>query len=128
MIAYRNLYNIMEGSFDGCELRHIGRESNEEADTLANIGSLKLKVPPGVFLEKINKRSIKVKQPAAPSTPATGLQLQATTQLQQQNLQSKFSSSSLSGQRHSWHICSGKSFHRTQSKHDVSLAMPKHSQ
>ena len=72
MIAYRNLYNIMEGSFDGCELRHIGRASNEEADTLANIGSLKLKVPPGVFLEKINKRFIKVAQPAAPSTPATG--------------------------------------------------------
>ena len=46
MIAYRNLYNIMEGSFDGCELRHIGRASNEEADTLANIGSLKLNVPP----------------------------------------------------------------------------------
>ena len=72
MIAYRNLYNIMEGSFDGCELRHIGRASNEEADTLANIGSLKLNVPPGVFLEKINKRSIKVKQPAVPSTPAIG--------------------------------------------------------
>ena len=33
---------------------------------------MKLKVPPGVFLEEINKRSIKVKQPAAPSTPATG--------------------------------------------------------
>ena len=46
MIAYRNFYNIMEGSFDSCELRHIGRASNEEADTLANIGSLKLKVPP----------------------------------------------------------------------------------
>ena len=41
MIAYRDLYNIMEGNFDGCELRHIGRNSNEEADTLANIGSMK---------------------------------------------------------------------------------------
>ena len=25
MIAYRNLYNIMEGNFDGCELRHVDR-------------------------------------------------------------------------------------------------------
>ena len=72
MIAYRNLYNIMEGNFDGCELRHIGRNSNEEADTLANVGSMKTKVPPGVFLEKISKRSIKVARPAAPSTPAPG--------------------------------------------------------
>ena len=48
MIAYRDLYNIMEGSFKGCELRHIGRESNEEADKLANIGATKAPVPPGV--------------------------------------------------------------------------------
>ena len=39
MIAYRDLYNTLEGDFDGCELRHVGRESNEEADILANIGS-----------------------------------------------------------------------------------------
>ena len=49
MIAYRNLYNIMEGNFDGCELRHVGCVSNEEADTLANIGSMKTKVPPGLL-------------------------------------------------------------------------------
>ena len=24
MIAYRGLYNSMEGQFDGCELRHVG--------------------------------------------------------------------------------------------------------
>ena len=39
MQAYRDMYNIMEGNFDGCELRHIGRESKEEANMLANIGS-----------------------------------------------------------------------------------------
>ena len=59
MIAYRNLYNVIEGHFDSCELRHVGRASNEEADNLANIGSMKGKVPLRVFLEKINKRSIK---------------------------------------------------------------------
>ena len=57
MIAYRELYNTMEGNFDGCELRHIGRESNEEADMLANLGSTKAPVPPGVFLERIAQRS-----------------------------------------------------------------------
>ena len=69
MIAYRDLYNIMEGSFEGCELRHIGRESNEEANMLANLGSTKAQVPPGVFLERIEHRSIKHKR--APPTPIT---------------------------------------------------------
>jgi hypothetical protein len=27
----------IEGEFEGCEVTHIGRESNEEADNLANI-------------------------------------------------------------------------------------------
>ena len=53
MIAYRDLYNTLEGDFDGCELRHVGRESNEEADALANIGSTCAPLPPGVFFERI---------------------------------------------------------------------------
>ena len=61
MIAYRDLYNLMEGSFEDCELRHIGRESNEEADMLANLGSTKAPVPPSVFFERIEHRSIKKK-------------------------------------------------------------------
>ena len=60
----------MEGNFEGCELRHIGRESNEEADMLANIGSRKSKVPDGVFLECIKQRSIKTKQPHETSSAA----------------------------------------------------------
>src|SRR4051812_1140518 len=47
MIAYRALYNTLEGEFDGCELRHVGRESYEEADRLANIGPTCAKVPLG---------------------------------------------------------------------------------
>jgi ribonuclease HI len=39
MIAYRAMYNKLEGNFVGCEVMHIGRESNEEADNLANVGS-----------------------------------------------------------------------------------------
>ena len=36
MAAYRELYNALEGEFDGCELQHVGRGSNSEADALAN--------------------------------------------------------------------------------------------
>jgi ribonuclease HI len=32
MIAYRNLYYYLGGTFDGCEVLHISRASNEEAD------------------------------------------------------------------------------------------------
>src|SRR3954465_11282889 len=63
MIVYRALYNALEGDFDGCELRHVGRESNEEADILVNIGSTCAQVPPGVFLEQIYVPSIKRKFP-----------------------------------------------------------------
>ena len=66
MAAYRALYNQMEGSFDGCELKHIGRGSNDEADALANIGSTCGQIPPNVFYEVISERSIKVKGPATP--------------------------------------------------------------
>jgi ribonuclease HI len=48
-MAYKNLYHYLEGTFDGCEVSHISRNSNEEADNLANIGSQCLPVPSGVF-------------------------------------------------------------------------------
>jgi transposase InsO family protein len=59
MTAYRNLYYYLEETFDGCEVSHISRASNEEADNLANIGSQCLPIPQGVFLEEIIERSIK---------------------------------------------------------------------
>jgi ribonuclease HI len=59
MTTYRNLYYYLEGTFDGCEVSHISRASNEEADNLANIRSQCLPVPPGVFWEEIIERSIK---------------------------------------------------------------------
>jgi hypothetical protein len=59
MTAYRNLYYYLEGTFDGCEVSHVSRASNEEADNLANIGSQCLPIPPGVFWEEIIERSIK---------------------------------------------------------------------
>jgi ribonuclease HI len=59
MMAYKNLYHYLEGIFDGCEVSHISRNSNKEADNLANIGSQCLPVPSGVFWEEIVKRAIK---------------------------------------------------------------------
>jgi ribonuclease HI len=49
MTSYRNLYYYLEGTFDGCEVSHISRSSNEETNNLANIGSQCLPVPPRVF-------------------------------------------------------------------------------
>jgi ribonuclease HI len=59
MMAYKNLYHYLEGTFDGCKVLHLSRNSNEEADNLANIGSQCLLVPSGVFWEEIVERSIK---------------------------------------------------------------------
>jgi hypothetical protein len=59
MTAYRNLYYYLEGTFDGCEVSHVSRASNEEADNLANVGSQCLPIPQGVFWEEIIERSIK---------------------------------------------------------------------
>jgi hypothetical protein len=66
MIAYQNLYYYLKGTFDGCEVSHISRASNEEADNLANIGSQCLPVPPGVFWEEIIERSIKGSKHSGP--------------------------------------------------------------
>ncbi|XP_071678129.1 uncharacterized protein [Lolium perenne] len=71
MIAYRQMYQSMEAKFEGCELKHIGRASNEEADALANIGSTCSPIPDGVFYEVITQRSIKVQTLAAPEISAT---------------------------------------------------------
>jgi ribonuclease HI len=52
MTAYRNLYYYLEETFDRCEVSHVSRASNEEADNLANNGSQCLPVPSGVFWEE----------------------------------------------------------------------------
>jgi ribonuclease HI len=84
MIAYRAMYDKLEGDFEGCEVTHISRESNEEADNLANVGSRCLPILPGIFFEEIFDRSVKIKPAINPalatrsgakqtnSTPAAG--------------------------------------------------------
>ena len=67
MIAYKEVYNEFEKTFDGCEVNHVSRLSNDEADVLANIGSHCLPIPPGVFWEEISERSTRPKK--APKQP-----------------------------------------------------------
>jgi hypothetical protein len=67
MIAYRAMYDKLEGEFEGCKVMHIGRDSNEEADNLANIGSRCLPIPPRVFFEEIFERSVKIKPTTDPT-------------------------------------------------------------
>jgi hypothetical protein len=62
MMAYRNLYYYLEGTFDGCKVSHDSRASKEEANNLANIRSQCLPIPPGVFWEEIIERSIKIEK------------------------------------------------------------------
>jgi hypothetical protein len=79
MIAYRAMYDKLEGEFEGCEVTHIGRESNEEADNLANIGSRCLLIPPGVFFEEIFERSVKIKPVTDPALATRSGARQAST-------------------------------------------------
>jgi hypothetical protein len=61
-----------EKLFDGCEVKHISRLSNDEADVLANIGLQCLAVPPGVFWEEIAERSTKSTKPKKKEKKPTG--------------------------------------------------------
>jgi hypothetical protein len=74
MTAYRNLYYYLEGTFDGFEVLHVSRSSNEEANNLWSIGSQYLPIPPGVFWEEIIERSIKDSK-----TSSSSKQKQSTT-------------------------------------------------
>ncbi|KAK1601518.1 hypothetical protein QYE76_018022 [Lolium multiflorum] len=59
MIAYKEVYNELEKLFDGCEVNHISRMSNDEADVLANIGSQCLAIPPGATYQRTMQRCLK---------------------------------------------------------------------
>jgi hypothetical protein len=58
---------------------HIGRESNEEADNLANVGSRCLPIRPGVFFEEIFERSVKIKPMTDPALATRSGARQAST-------------------------------------------------
>jgi hypothetical protein len=84
MNAYRTLYYYLEGTFNGCEVSHVSRSNNEEADNLVNIGSQCLPVPSGVSWEEIIEWSIKVNKTLSSSkkkqhtTAGSGVDKEAT--------------------------------------------------
>jgi hypothetical protein len=49
----------LEKNFQGLEILHVLRDSNVIADILAKLGSDRVKVPPGVFVEELSAPSIK---------------------------------------------------------------------
>jgi hypothetical protein len=61
--------NELEKTFDGCEVNHVSRLSNDEADVLANIGSQCVPIRTGVLWEEISDRSTKSKKATAPKQP-----------------------------------------------------------
>jgi hypothetical protein len=71
MITYRATYDKLKGNFEGCKVMHIGHKSNEEADSLANIGTKFFPIPPCIFFEEISKQSIKIKLAASKPALAT---------------------------------------------------------
>jgi hypothetical protein len=59
MDAYYAIVRKLEKNFQGLEILHVLRDSNVAADILAKLGSDRVKVPPGVFIEELFAPSIK---------------------------------------------------------------------
>src|SRR4051812_25698248 len=59
MASYRFLVQRLSGYFEGCEFLHVPRNDNNQADTLARIGSTRQAIPSGVALQRLLKPSIK---------------------------------------------------------------------
>jgi hypothetical protein len=59
MDAYCAEVRKLEKNFQGLEILHVLCDSNVAADIFAKLGSDKVKVPPGVFIEELSTPSIK---------------------------------------------------------------------
>jgi hypothetical protein len=59
MDAYYAEVSKLEKNFQRLEFLHVLRDSNIAADILAKLGSDKVKVPPGVFVEELSAPSIR---------------------------------------------------------------------
>jgi hypothetical protein len=70
MDAYYAKVWKLEKNFQGLEILHVLRDSNVAADVLAKLGSDRVKVPPGVFVEKLPSPSIKQPGEITPRPPA----------------------------------------------------------
>ncbi|SPT20119.1 unnamed protein product [Triticum aestivum] len=59
MASYRFLVQQLSGYFEGCEFLHVLRNDNDQADTLARIGSTRQAIPSDVALQRLLKPSVK---------------------------------------------------------------------
>ena len=72
MDAYCAKIRKLEKHFQGLEILHISRDPNVAADVLAKLGSDRVKVAPGVFIEELSAPSIKQPDEITPELPAKG--------------------------------------------------------
>jgi hypothetical protein len=59
MEAYVQEVRKLESKFSGLEVHHVLREHNVGADILSKLGSTRVQVPPGVFVQEVKQPSIK---------------------------------------------------------------------
>jgi hypothetical protein len=75
MDAYCAEVRKLEKNFQELEILHVLRDSNITTDVLAKLGSNKMKVPPGVFVEELPSPSIKQPGRITPEPPAPTTQI-----------------------------------------------------
>jgi len=63
MAAYCQVVHLQEVKFDGLELNHIARRSNEATDELAKLASGRAPVPAGIFASDLYKPLFHYKEP-----------------------------------------------------------------
>jgi hypothetical protein len=61
MVAYYQVVHLLDERFDGLELNHIARRSNEAVDKLTKLASGQALAPAGIFASDLYKPSVTTK-------------------------------------------------------------------
>jgi hypothetical protein len=77
MVAYYQAVRLLEDKFDGLELNHIARRSNEATDELTKLATGRALAPTSVFASDLHKPSVTYQGSAQganePPKPGSGL-------------------------------------------------------
>ena len=73
MDAYCREIRKLEAKFYGLEFHHVPRDDSMVADVLSKVGSKWYIVPPGVFVQALNRPTVKMEE-EAPTKPDLALQ------------------------------------------------------
>jgi hypothetical protein len=79
MNAYCAKVRKLEKHFQGLKILYVLRDSNIAANILAKLGSNRVKVPPGVFVEELSAPSIKQPGEITPVLLASAIQILVIT-------------------------------------------------